>query len=183
MKIKNNSRWIILTLTTLLIVSCNSLFDNYEDESYAMDGMDEQLCTLIDTDSLLIVRNSLTFTDTLSSTIEDSIYWLLEDSTTLIAPSVTNGWLIYYPAEVSYLVLKLDEDSNTIFATNTSGGYKLVYSDGTVVVPVSTMFPLETIAECPTIRTRDEYELSQGYYILSLNRESEGTLKITMINN
>ncbi len=173
----------MLILIVSIFSGCETFFEDYQNESFIMSNVDEKICSLLNSDSTMIARSSILYSDTTALTLADSISWLSTDSMAVITESNENAWSVCQPIGVSYLLIDIVSDGNYIIATNKSNDYLFKSNDGLVVIPSSDILDLETIAECSVIRSRSEYEMAQGTYFISFNRESEGFIKMAIINN
>lgn len=143
-------------LGLLLFVSCQEILpDAFQEEEFSLGPLDSEARTILLGDTLA-VPVSASVSDTLDSLIADSV----------LMYSLQVNWRIGMPGDTAYVALNLAEgtmgEGTLVFFYDDIVSMAVMDDGGTEIEVSQDVFPLETFAFAPEIRTRLGYELSAG---------------------
>ena len=167
---------IITPILILLFSAC----EDYQTESYTMSAIDNTACTISYVDSLTVNKTAKSLSDTSFTSMQDSISFLMVNDDQVISVS-SNSFYISVESDTSYLVftasgatLIIFDNSVSLIMKNTAGHF---------INPSSETIELSTVAECPEIKTRNEFDLTSGNYLIGIITENLNNTLCAVMNN
>lgn len=157
----------------LLVALAMSLWggcENYEPGGLpVISALDERGCGLL-VDTLFLEVSTVGVPDLQLSWLAAADTTVAQLYDTLLAASAV---IVHYPADgsdTSYALLEHtgtgSSESAVAFMMSDHLDVELVRKDGAELTPRSAIIPLETIADCPTVKTRLAFELAGGTYLV-----------------
>ena len=197
MNLIKNKIFLISIIAFLFLIGCESIVESvdkkFKDEEYKVLETDKFAATaladtIFESIKTAMVIETMQF-DTTGNTIDTTYKYELThaDTTELIDSDEPDAILdvlsqddiLISETETTYRVRTGSEMDETYFCLDNAGtrkvviylddyvGFELYDSDGTIVEPYSTSFPMETVAEFrDLIKTRVIYELTDQNYLI-----------------
>jgi hypothetical protein len=170
-------------LLALPWLGCEDLLKDYQEETFTVDEFDHNACLLLAADTVSVNRNTTALDDTSFATAAETIHYLSQDSMLVLTPQDTFPWKVSLAADTAYAVLNVTGDpGTTVFFADASLRISLTSSGDMTLTPVSIAPGLETIADCPLIRTRVAFDLSAGDYLLEISGEDVNSTYMVVLN-
>lgn len=177
---------IIISLAFIfLIFGCDSLFNDYNSEyQFEYEQVDQETCILFRTSPTII--NVVSLEDTSFTSFLDSVSFVIQDSSNVLSINNRNCFSAdILIADTSYVVLYIDQDAtaNMIYVDASIALSVRSVSNGSLIKPTNSTLTIETIASCPTTKTRLEYVLKTGYYLCELRTGVKENANFVILND
>jgi len=176
---------IIISLAFIfLILGCDSLFNNYNSEyDFEYEQVDQNACVLFRSNPEAI--QVISIEDTSFATFSDTLSFVILDTSNILSINNRNCFTTNFNSDTSYVVLYIGQDANAnLVYIDASIGFLLrSANNGELITPTNSSVTIETIASCPTTRTRIEYNLSGGYYLCELKTGVKESANFVILND
>ena len=181
----NNRRtYLFIFFIALLIAGCSRLFQDYQDETFAMDENDVAACKIFGADSLSVGRIIDDLMDTSFTSRADSISFILQDSLKVVTVSENHPWQITLESDTSFMVLSLPSVSlNTNIYINDPINIHVYSTTGQALEPESWSPSLTMIAGCSDIRAFYNFNLSSGNYLIKVTADDLNNILFVLLGN
>ena len=181
----NNRRtYLFIFFIALLIAGCSRLFQDYQDETFAMDENDVAACKIFGADSLSVGRIIDGLMDTSFTSRADSISFILQDSLKVVTVSENHPWQITLESDTSFMVLSLPSVSlNTNIYINDPINIHVYSTTGQALEPGSRSPSLTMISSCSEIRAFYNFNLSSGNYLIKVTADDLNNTLFVLLGN
>ena len=176
--------YLINYLIMLMITGCNTLLEDYQDETFSMNEYDIVACNVFGADSVSVGRTINDLMDTSFTSRADSIAYIMQDSLKVVTTSENYPWQIIMESDTCFMVLSLPSASlNTnIYLDDPLNIY--LYSDtGQALEPESQSPLLTAIAGCSDIRAFYTFSLSSGNYLIKVTGDNLNNTLFVLLGN
>ncbi len=173
----------VFILSILLLVGC----DDYEDETYSISATDRAACEVYEVDTLFNTVAAKVIPDTIQ-TISEQIDSLVSWGS-VFSVNEDSLWKFTVPADTVYTIFTSAASIPTIFYYNKK--LKLTVTDGTgnTIEPDTDVLPLEMVADCEYIFSRDPHEFGRevfsfanASYLVRFTMEESAGFKMVVLN-
>ena len=170
---------VILLLIGLIMVGCNDLTKEFQNEYNKPLEIDNTICDILNNmESITAITfnpDSLTLVD-----IYDS---LITDTTSFGALSNSNNWRIPVDS-LTYFMMYAPQTADSYYvALNSSSEFGLFSASGEEVIPDQTISSMVNIAGCSDIRVRYTYSSMNGVYLAQLVNSNVSSVKMVFMNS
>jgi len=175
---KNNYK-INLIFISLIIVGCDDLTKDYQnDEKYPL-AIDNTICEILNEKAS---TTAITFTPDSLSMLEiyDS---LITDTVSFAALSNSNSWKIPVDSLTYFMIYAPQIADSYYVALNSSSEFGLFNANGEEVPPDQTISSMVNIAGCTDIRVRYTYSSLNGVYLARLVNSNVSAVKMVFMNS
>ncbi|MFQ6604136.1 MAG: hypothetical protein ACE5D8_01140 [Fidelibacterota bacterium] len=170
------NKLISFAAMSLLWLGC----DNYSDETFTINAIDEQACQIFETDTLFNQVSSHWIPDSVADASGKIDSLLSLGAVVTVNPD--SLWKIGKTDDTTFVVLSQESNGTVILYTNLNVNVTVYDASGTEQQYEPVTLDLETIAACNEIVGRKEYVLTAGQFLVRLAMEEGRGFKMIVLN-